>query len=58
MGERIQVTVFIEVAIAAFVRKLLVASTEGVTLEGASVYLISLLVLSIVYGILHVKCKK
>ena len=58
IGERIQVTVFIEVAIAAFVRKLLVASTEGVTLEGAAVYLVSLLVLSIVYGILHVKCKK
>ena len=53
MGERIQVSIFIEVAIAAFVRKLLVISTEGVPLMDASVYLVSLLVLGIVYWILH-----
>ena len=53
MGERIQVSIFIEVAIAAFVRKLLVISTEGVPLVDASVYLVSLLVLGIVYWILH-----
>lgn len=53
MGERIQVSIFIEVAIAAFVRKLLVISTEGVPLMDASIYLVSLLVLGIVYWILH-----
>jgi uncharacterized membrane protein (DUF373 family) len=53
MGERMQVSIFIEVAIAAFVRKLLVISTEGVALADASIYLISLLVLGIVYWILH-----
>jgi len=53
MGERIQVSIFIEVAIAAFVRKLLVVSTEGVALADAGIYLVSLLVLAVVYWILH-----
>lgn len=56
-GERIQASIFIEVAIAAFVRKLLVISTEGTNLEGAAIYLASLLVLGIVYWILHNKNK-
>lgn len=56
-GERIQVSIFIEVAIAAFVRKLLVISTEGATLATAASYLASLLVLGAVYWILHNKNK-
>ena len=59
MGERIQVSIFIEVAIAAFVRKLLVVSTEGVSLSDASIYLVSLVVLGFVYWIFqnHKKVK-
>ncbi len=51
-GERIKVTIFIEVAIAAMVRKLLINATEGITLEAGSIYLASLLVLGIVYWLL------
>lgn len=52
-GEKIKVTIFIEVAIAAFVRKLLITSTEGISLQDASVYIISLLILGIVYWLLQ-----
>ena len=51
-GERIKVTIFIEVAIAAMVRKLLINATEGITLEAGSIYLASLLVLGVVYWFL------
>lgn len=52
-GEKIQVTVFIEVAIAAFVRKLLIVSTEGISLQDGSIYIVSLLILGIVYWLLQ-----
>jgi len=54
-GEKVKVTIFIEVAVAALVRKLLVISTEGATLIDSSVYLCSLLVLGIVYWLLQSK---
>ncbi|MDR3561506.1 MAG: phosphate-starvation-inducible PsiE family protein [Negativicutes bacterium] len=54
-GEKIKVTIFIEVAVAALVRKLLVISTEGASLTDSSVYLASLLVLGIVYWLLQTK---
>lgn len=51
-GERIKVTVFVEVAIAAMIRKLLINATEGMSLESGSIYLASLLVLGVVYWFL------
>jgi uncharacterized membrane protein (DUF373 family) len=54
-GEKIKVTIFIEVAVAALVRKLLVISTEGASLTDSSTYLASLLVLGIVYWLLQPK---
>ncbi|MBP2646112.1 MAG: hypothetical protein H6Q75_1552 [Firmicutes bacterium] len=54
-GERIQVTIFVEVAVAAFVRKLLVISSEGASLADGSLYLISLIVLGVLYWILRSK---
>jgi uncharacterized membrane protein (DUF373 family) len=54
-GEKIKVTIFIEVAVAALVRKLLVISTEGATLIDSSTYLASLLVLGIVYWLLQTR---
>lgn len=54
-GERIKVTIFVEVAIAAMIRKLLINATEGMPLEDISVYLASLLVLGLVYWFLTPK---
>ena len=51
-GERIKVTVFVEVAIAAMIRKLLINASEGMSLESGSIYLASLLVLGVVYWFL------
>lgn len=51
-GEKIRVTIFIEVAIAALVRKLLILTTEGVNITQGGLYLASLLVLGIVYFLL------
>ncbi len=51
-GERIKATVFIEVAIAAMIRKLLIHVTEGLPLETGIIYLASLLILGIVYWLL------
>lgn len=52
-GEKIQVTIFIEVAVAALVRKLLILTTEGAALIDSALYLASLLVLGIVYWLLQ-----
>lgn len=52
-GERIKVALFVEVAIAAMVRKLLIHSTEGISLQDGSMYLASLLVLGLVYWLLQ-----
>ena len=52
-GEPIRVTLFIEVAIAAMVRKLLILSSEGISLQDGSMYLASLLVLGLVYWLLQ-----
>lgn len=52
-GEPIRVTLFIEVAIAAMVRKLLIHSSEGISLQDGSMYLASLLVLGLVYWLLQ-----
>jgi uncharacterized membrane protein (DUF373 family) len=57
-GESIKVTIFIEVAIAAMVRKLLILSTEGISLQEGSLYLASLLVLGIVYWFLQPRVMK
>lgn len=54
-GEPIRVTLFIEVAIAAMVRKLLILSSEGISLQDGSMYLASLLVLGLVYWLLQPK---
>lgn len=51
-GEEIRVTIFIEVAIAALVRKILILSTEGINITQSTVYLASLLVLGVVYFLL------
>lgn len=48
-GEQIKVTLFVEVAIAAMVRKLLILSSEGISLQDGSLYLASLFVLGVVY---------
>ncbi len=57
-GEQIKVTIFIEVAIAAMVRKLLILSSEGISLQEGSMYLASLLVLGIVYWFLQPRLHK
>lgn len=57
-GEEIRVTIFIEVAIAALVRKLLILSTEGVNITQSTVYLGSLLVLGVVYFLLTARRSK
>ena len=49
IGEKIKVTLFVEVAIAAMVRKLLILSSEGISLQDGSLYLASLLILGIVH---------
>lgn len=54
-GEHIQVTIFIEVAIAAMVRKLLILSSEGITLTEGSIYLASLLVLGLVHWFMQTR---
>jgi uncharacterized membrane protein (DUF373 family) len=54
-GEKIKVTIFVEVAIAALVRKLLIISTEGATLMDSALYLASLLTLGLVYWLLQPK---
>lgn len=57
-GESIKVTVFIEVAIAAMVRKLLILTSEGISLQDGSIYLASLLVLGVVYWFLQPRMLK
>lgn len=57
-GEPIKVTLFIEVAIAAMVRKLLIHSSEGLSLESGGIYLASLLVLGLVYWLLSHRSSK
>ena len=52
-GESIKVSLFVEVAIAAMVRKLLIFSTEGISLQDGAIYLTSLLVLGIVYWLIE-----
>ena len=52
-GEPIKVSLFVEVAIAALVRKLLIFSTEGISLQEGSIYLASLLVLGIVFRLIQ-----
>ncbi|MDU2065182.1 MAG: phosphate-starvation-inducible PsiE family protein [Sporomusaceae bacterium] len=52
-GEKIKTTIFIEVAIAAIVRKLLILSSEGLTLQDGSIFLATLLVLGIVHWCLQ-----
>lgn len=52
-GEKINVTIFIEVAIAALVRKILIITSEGASLEVGSIYLGSLMVLGVVYWLLQ-----
>lgn len=54
-GEKIQVTIFIEVAIAALVRKLLILTTEGINVTQGGLYLASLLILGIVHYLLTVR---
>ncbi len=51
-GDNIKVNIMIEVAIAAFVRKLLITSTEGLSVTESSILLAALLVLAIVYWFL------
>lgn len=52
-GEHIRVAVFIEVAIAATIRKLLVVSAEGVDVAHSATYILTLLALGIVYWLLN-----
>lgn len=52
-GENIRVAVFIEVAIAATIRKLLVVSAEGVDLTHSATYILTLLTLGVVYWLLN-----
>ncbi len=52
-GEPIKVGLFVEVAIAAMVRKLLIYSTEGISLQDGAIYLASLLVLGIVFWLIQ-----
>lgn len=52
-GEKIKAAIFIEVAIAAMVRKLLILSSEGLSLQDGSIFLASLLVLGIVHWCLQ-----
>lgn len=57
-GEDIKTTIFIEVAIAAIVRKLLILSSEGLTLEDGSIFLATLLVLGMVHWFLQTRTPK
>ncbi len=54
-GEKVKATIFIEVAIAAIVRKLLILSSEGLTLQDGSIFLASLLVLGAVHWFLQTR---
>ena len=52
-GGEMRVAVFIEVAIAATIRKLLVVSAEGVDLAHSGTYILTLLTLGVVYWLLN-----
>ena len=54
-GEKVKATIFIEVAIAAIVRKLLILSSEGLTLQDGSIFLATLLVLGLVHWFLQTR---
>jgi uncharacterized membrane protein (DUF373 family) len=57
-GERIDVSVFIIVALVAFIRKLMVASLDTKNMEAAYFPLVTIFVLSIVYVAIKIINKK